>query len=235
MNPMSIVQMVLGGASLAGAILGGQRKTIDINWLREHFGPQAVSDQALQLFHTILNSPMGESIMANAAEQGQQFQRDTARGAAQSGLAGPSGSSGAGIFATSAAKGATDSLQRGVESNFYQMALPAAQNMVSQQLQAYMGAGGPQGYQTPQAMQWQQIGNAAGNTLAMTPLGGQPKDNRSAYGLGSLSLDRQNPNPYQGALNMPQSSSSYLSGSQLYVPRMTNFGSFNNVQPAGGR
>src|ERR1043165_9345784 len=105
---MDPISAILSAASVAGGILGGQRKHIDINWLREKFGAKAISDEAVQLFNHILNSPYGQSIMANAAEQGQQFGRNVNQASAAAGLSGggAGADSGTGIFATSAAQGA---------------------------------------------------------------------------------------------------------------------------------
>jgi hypothetical protein len=151
---------ILAAASLAGAIFGGKRKQIDPVWLEQHFGAGAVTKEAMELFHNILNSSYGQEIMANAAEQGQQFGRDVNRRAAEAGLAGPGGSSGTGIFATSAAQGAGDALQRQASSQFYQLALPAAQQIVQSQLAAYMAGQQGGGFQQPNV--WDKIGTAAG-------------------------------------------------------------------------
>lgn len=167
---MDPITAILAAASAAGKIFGGARKHIDINWLKEKFGAHAVSEEALTLFNSILNSPQGQALMTNAAEQGQQFARDTARNAASAGLAGAGGgSSGAGIFATSAAEGATNAFQRDLSSQLYQASLPVAQQLVNERMQAYLNDFQSNGVPTQSANLWQGIGNAAGTIGAMLP------------------------------------------------------------------
>ena len=166
---MDPVSAILAAASTAGAILGGQRKSLDINWLKQHFGAAAVTKEALQLFNTIINSPHGQSLIASAAEEGQSFARNTAQNAAMAGLqgGGAGADSGAGIFSTSAAQGAGDAFQRDVRSNIWQTALPAAQQMVQDRMQAYLQDRQMGGVQTPGAAMWQQLGTAAGTIGSM--------------------------------------------------------------------
>lgn len=192
---MDPVTAILSAAALAGGILGGQRKQIDVNWLRQHFGPEAVSKEALDLFNNILNSPHGQALMANAAEQGQQFGRNVNKGAAEAGLTGPGGAdTGAGLFATSAAQGATDSFQRGVQSNIYQSALPAAQEMVQGRMQAYLNDRAAGGAPTNSSRFWSSIGNAAGTVGAMLPQQ-SPLQKANTGMTGPLAPQLQNPIP----------------------------------------
>lgn len=161
---MDPVSLILGAASLAGAILGNEKgKTIDPEWLKTHFGAAAVNEQTMELFNKILNSPYGQGVLANASEQAQRFQHETERQAAITGLNGPEGTTGAGIFATSAAQGATDAFQRDARGSFYQMALPIAQQMVQSQMSAYMGDRA----RTAQPDLMSKIGTAAGQIGAM--------------------------------------------------------------------
>ena len=165
---MDPITMILSAASLAGGLLGGKRKMIDPNWLKMKFGPQAVSDEALQLFNNILNSPHGQKIMANAAEQGQSFAREINKRSAEAGLSGAGGaSSGTGIFATSAAQGAGDSFARDERANLYQSVLPAAQQMVQNRMDTYMKDQWGGGSQTNSGRMWSQIGEAAGTVGSM--------------------------------------------------------------------
>lgn len=165
---MDPISAILGAASIAGAIFGTARKHIDPNWLKQKFGAQAISEEALTLFNNLINSPHGQAILANAAEQGQQFQRNVAQQGAQAGITGPGGAaSGAGIFATSAAQGAGDSFQRDVRSNLYQQALPMAQQNVSDRMNAYVNDFQGGGVPTQGANIWNKIGTAAGTVGAM--------------------------------------------------------------------
>lgn len=209
---MDPVSMILGAASLAGAIFGGKRKQIDINWLKQKFGAGAVSAEALELFNNIINSPQGQSIMANAAEQGQQFQRNVNKGAAEAGLTGAGGAStGTGIFATSAAQGATDSFQRDARGQIFQSVLPAAQDIVKSRMDAYLGNLG--GYQTPGAAMWEKVGNAAGVVGSMYTPG-----NKTSEAPMTGPLAPQFPNPIPGGEDRIKNA---LGVSRPMVPRFS--------------
>jgi hypothetical protein len=131
--------MVLNAANIGGGLMQafGKKKarSIDPEWLKQHFGANAVNDQMVQLFNHVLSGPVGQQLMANAAQQGQQFQTDQARGAAAAGM-GPTGGadSGASIFSGAAAGGATNALQRDVKSGIMNNAQSQAQQMVSDRM-----------------------------------------------------------------------------------------------------
>lgn len=191
---MDPVTAILSAAALAGGIFGGQRKHIDPEWLRRHFGPQAVSKEALDLFNNILNSPHGQQLMQNAAEQGQQFSRNVNRSAAQAGLSGAGGAdSGTGIFATNAAQGATDSFQRDIQSQMYQSVMPVAQDMVNNRMSAYLQDFYKNGAPTNAATTWQKIGDAAGSVGSLLPAP-QPKQVNTGM-AGPLAPQMPNPIP----------------------------------------
>src|SRR5258705_1319953 len=238
---MGPAALVLAAASLAGGILGGKRKHIDPEWLKQHFGPGAVSEEALNLFNNLINSPYGQKIMTNAAEQGQQFGRNVNQQAAESGLAGPEGTSGTGIFATSAAQGATDSLQRGVKGDFYQMVLPIAQQMVSERMQAYLNDQQQGGYQTGAAKTWQQIGQAAGTAGAMIPENTQqPQGTQSSVPFSGIPSTLKPPSPYPsfmqaGSAPMKTSMTPNVNPVLPTMQRQSRFDVFRNVQPASTR
>jgi hypothetical protein len=224
MGPAAIV---LGLASLAGGILGGRRKQIDPEWLKQHFGPQAVSEETLALFNSLLNSPYGQRLMSTAAEQGQQFGRDVNLQAAQAGLSGPDASSGTGIFATSAAQGAGNSFQRDVGSQFFQMALPMAQEMVNQRMQAYLR--NIQGYQTPGAALWEKIGEAAGKAGAMLPED-QSSQQKSSVPYSGLPSNLRPDSPYPSWMGPNSSSGGFLNSLSGLAPARQP-----NVNPILGR
>lgn len=139
---MDPVTMALMGASLAGGILSGAggKKTISPEWLKQHFGADAVNEEMISLFNNVLNSPYGQQLMTNAASQGSQFENALRSGTAASGLSGgEGGSSGASIFSDAAAGGATKSLTNQAKSGIFQQVLPVAQSMVQSRLAAYMG------------------------------------------------------------------------------------------------
>jgi len=136
------IALILGAASLAGGIMqaAGGKKMIDPEWLKQHFGAGAVTEEMITLFNQIVNSPYGQQAMSDAASQGTQFESALRSNTAQTGLsAGEGGSSGASIFSDSAAGGATKSLQGQVRSGIFQQTLPIAANIVNSRLAAYMG------------------------------------------------------------------------------------------------
>ncbi len=164
MDPVSALLMA---ASVGGGIMSalGGRKAIDPEWLKQHFGANAVDQEMVDMFNHVINSPVGQQMMTNAATQGQQFQNDTNSAAARAGL-GPGGgaSSGTGIFATSAAQGATNAMQQGVRSNIFQSVMPLAQQMVNNRMNAYLQ--GYYGTQSTQERLGQALGGAAGTALS---------------------------------------------------------------------
>jgi hypothetical protein len=170
MDPISIILTV---ASLAGGILGKKKKYIDPEWLKQHFGATAVSEEAMNMFNTIINSPHGQAIMANAQENGQAFSREIAKKSAMAGLSGggAGADTGTGIFATSAAQGAGDAFARQERGNIYQSVLPAAQQMVSDRMSAYINDQHNGGSETNAGRTWAGIGEAAGTIGSMYSAG----------------------------------------------------------------
>lgn len=139
MDPISLILMSaqMGGGMMESLDKSQKKiKSIDPQWLKQHFGAKAVTDEMMSLFNNILNSSYGQQLMTNAAEQGQQFQTDMARKAAASGF-GPTGgaTSGASIFSEAAAGGATNALQRDAKAGIMQGALTSAQQMVRDRMQ----------------------------------------------------------------------------------------------------
>jgi len=110
-----------------GGIFGKKKKYIDPEELRQKYGPAAVARDTQALSNYILNSPYGQQLMAQAAEQGQGFQTQMAANAAASGLS-PStgGESGASTFATGAASQAQGGLERQTKAGIWQAAMPIA-------------------------------------------------------------------------------------------------------------
>lgn len=135
---MDPVSLLLGAASVGGGLIQalGGRKAIDPNWLKQHFGAQAITAEFQELLNSLVNSPMGQEMMARAAEQGSQFANDVRREQATAGF-GPGGGadSGSSIFAAGTAGGATSALQRGVKSQFAEMAMPIAAQNINNRMQ----------------------------------------------------------------------------------------------------
>lgn len=142
---MDPVTLSLMAASIGGGIMQAtgknKQKSIDPNWLKQHFGAQAVNEEMLTLYNRILNSQYGQQLMAGAAEQGQQFENNVNRQSAAAGF-GPGGGadSGASIFSSAAAGQAGAGLQRGVQGSIMQSALPAAQSLVRDRMNAVVNS-----------------------------------------------------------------------------------------------
>lgn len=148
MVPLALMGLYALQSSGALASIFGkkQRKTVDPQWLSQHFGAQAVNSQLSELFNRAINSVQGQQLMTSAARSGQQFETDEAKRAGAAGL-GPSGGAtgGADIFAGAAAGSAGSALQTQMKSGLMQSMLPVANQMVQDQLGAYMQS---MGYQT---------------------------------------------------------------------------------------
>jgi hypothetical protein len=138
---MDPITLALIGASIAGGIMqsAGQKtpKSIDPEWLKKHFGADAVNEEMISLFNNIINSPYGQQLLTSAAESGQQFETDVARRSAAAGM-GPAGGadSGASIFSGAAAGQAGAGMKRQVKSDVMQQSMQQAQQIVSQRMQA---------------------------------------------------------------------------------------------------
>jgi len=165
---MAAIPYILQGASMLGGVLGTKKKYIDPEYLRKHFGADAVTKRAQELFSKIMSSPYGNQLMSSAAEQGQRLQTDMGARAAASGLSPDTGGqSAASDFATSAAAGATDSLQRAGRAQVYGDTLPLAQQMVDRERELYL-ANNAERNATPST--WQRVGNVASQAAAMFPI-----------------------------------------------------------------
>jgi hypothetical protein len=140
MDPITIGLIATGALGKLGGILGAKkRKQLDPNQLRQLFGAKAVTDEQMELFNRAMGSAQGQKLMTDAAEQGQQYQTDVARRAADAGL-GPSGgaSGGADIFAGAASDQAVGNLQRSTRASLMEAMLPIAQNLVQDRMQAWL-------------------------------------------------------------------------------------------------
>jgi hypothetical protein len=115
-----------------GGLVGKKKKYLDARELERRFGAQAVSERAQKLYQTILASPYGQQLIAQASQAGQEFQTATSRKAAEAGLSPDSGaSSGTSTFATGAAASAASNLEAQQKAGIYGQVLPAAQQMVA--------------------------------------------------------------------------------------------------------
>ncbi len=162
------VPYILQGAAAAGAIIGGgKHRYIDPEYLRQHFGVEAMTKRAQELFQKIMSSPYGNQLMSSAAEQGQRLQTDMGARAAASGLSpDQGGQSGASDFAVSASAGAADSLQREAKAGVYSQAMPAAQAMIDRERELYLANNAAR---NAEPNGWQRLGDAAGKVASMYP------------------------------------------------------------------
>lgn len=204
---MDPITAVLMAASLAGAIKGGDRKFIDENWLKEHFGAHAISEEAKALFAHVINSPQGQQIIGQAAESGQQFGNQVQAQAAQAGLTpGGGASTGTGVFATSAGDSASNAAVSQARGNVYASVLPVAQQIVQDRMATVVGDQQRGGTPTKAANVWSTIGNAAGTALAA---GGAPKE--AAGGAGTALVDSGSGASYQSTVAPSPSISNFRS------------------------
>ena len=166
---MDPVTIILGAAAIAGAIKGSERKYIDPIWLKENYGPMALTREAQELFAHYINSPAGMSIISAAAEGGQAFGRAMEAKAAAAGQTPMTGSStGSSIFATSAGEGASNTAVNQARGAIYQSMFPIAQQNLDSRMQAILSDRAAGGVQTPQSAMWDKVGNAAGVALTAT-------------------------------------------------------------------
>jgi len=131
MNPL----LLLSGLSALGGIFGKKKqKYMSPEMYNQMFGAKAMGARTQELVNQIINSPYGQQLMQNAAEQGQDFQTNLARQSAISGF-GPAGgaTSGASDFAAAGGGGAVSALQRGITSDLWKNAMPIAQGMVQRE------------------------------------------------------------------------------------------------------
>lgn len=162
------IPYLLQGASLVGGIFGRRKqKTMDPEYIRTHFGAEAISNRAQELAQRIMSSPYGQQLMASAAESGQQFQNDMGARAAASGLSPDTGGqSAASDFAVSAAGQAQSANERGARASVFQSSLPIAQDLVANEQAA---AQRQLDVQNAQPTLLGQIGQVAGGAAAMFP------------------------------------------------------------------
>ena len=161
------IPYILQAVSMLGGLMGGKKKYLDPNIMKQKYGARAVAADTQELANQILNSPYGQQLMKSAATSGQGLQSEMAARAAQSGLD-PStgGESGASTFASGAASQAQSGLESGVKSDIWKSAMPiAAQQNQAAMAQEYAN----QETKNAQPSMWQNIGSAAGNAAALFP------------------------------------------------------------------
>lgn len=157
MIPFGLILSALstaGGGILAAS---GGRKALDPAALKRLFGPKAVTDEAMEYYNRMLNSPEGQQMLAGASQQGAQFSNALNDRLAQSGLAGGGATTGVGAFQQAAGSTAGASLERGVKSNIYGNALDQAGQSVAARMNAYLGQ---------PALQEPTMGQTLGSALA---------------------------------------------------------------------
>jgi len=159
-----------------GGIFGRKHKYMDAAEVERRFGAQAVSDRAQKLYQMIHSSPYGQALLAQAAQAGQEFNTQTQRNAAASGLSPETGAtSGASMFATSAGASAASNLENQTNAGIYgNDALPEAQRELQNEMIAAEQA---RAEQNAQPTTFQKIAAAAGQVAGgLTAAGvGAPK------------------------------------------------------------
>jgi hypothetical protein len=161
---MDPVTGILMGASLLGGIISstGGRKTIDPEWLKQHFGPKIVTDETMEYFNRILNSPQGQQMLSQAVSSGQATQNAIESRAAAAGM-GPSGGaqSGSSIFSEAAAGQAPQNAANAVRGDIWSQSFNAAQQAVQNRMGTWAGLYAGQGPTTQEKL-GAAIGGAAG-------------------------------------------------------------------------
>jgi hypothetical protein len=155
MIPAAAVYGILAGAQLLGGIISGKsgRKELSPEFLKQHFGAQAVTADTLEYFNRILNSPTGQNMLAQAVQRGSQFQNEVESRAAATGQgAGGGGSSGASIFGQAAAGSAAQHAAGDIRSDIWSQAFNAAQQGVQARMGAFMSGYANQGPTTGQVI-----------------------------------------------------------------------------------
>jgi hypothetical protein len=163
------VPYVLQGLSALGGIFGKKKKYMDAETLRQLYGPNAVGKDTTELAQYILNSPYGQQLMAQAAEQGQTFQNEMNAKAEAEGLSPDTGGqSAASDFATSSGAAAQAGLERQTRAGITQSAMPIAADMAAARMQAALMQ---QAQQNGDTNLMQRIGAAAGQTAVTLSAG----------------------------------------------------------------
>lgn len=164
---MKAAPYILQGLSALGGVFGKKKKFMDEQTLRQLYGPAAIGKDTTELANSILNSPYGQQLLAQAAESGQGLQTEMAARAAGAGLDPSSGGqSGSGDFAVSAGTQAQSGLERQTRAGIYQSAMPIAADLVGNRMQVALAN---QGEQNATPSPWQRIGAAAGQVAASIP------------------------------------------------------------------
>jgi len=170
---MAVAALALGGASLLGSILGalgGKNKTLDPEVLKRLFGAEAINEETMKLFNTIIGSPYGQNLLREASLRGGQISQGISQRLAAAGLAGGGAETGVGSFAATAGQSAGDLLTSQARSGVFGQAMDAASQIVRDRMAAYTNS---QLQQQGQPSTLQQIGGAlsgaAGIGLAALP------------------------------------------------------------------
>lgn len=162
MIPLALMALMQGGGQLLNIFGKKHRKEIDPEFLKRTFGAGAVNKELMELYNRAINSVQGQQLMTQASQTGQNFQNAVNREAGAAGLgAGGGASGGANIFASGAGSQAAANLQGQEKAGLMQSMLPVAQNLVGEQLRAYMG--GQEMAGQPMPSPWSDFGNLLAN------------------------------------------------------------------------
>jgi hypothetical protein len=138
---MAVLAAVQAAGGIYSAIKGkkGQR-AVDPEVLKKLFGPEAITEEALQMFNATINSPAGQQMMTNAAQSGQSFSNQMQAELGKAGFTGEGSGSPLASFTSAASREAGNSMQRQVRSDMYGNALNAAQQNVGQRMGVWAGS-----------------------------------------------------------------------------------------------
>jgi hypothetical protein len=164
MFPFAMAAMY-GLQALGGVIAGKNgQKTINPDVLKRLFGPQALTAEVMETFHRLINSPMAQQMVTEAAQNGTIAAHAMQSSAAQ--MSGDS-TSGASQFANAAASSAPEQGMANVRKDIAGAAEQIGAQNLRDRMSAYVGS---------QMMQQQQpstgqiiggsIAGAAGNAIA---------------------------------------------------------------------
>jgi len=136
MNPvtLALISSLLTGA---GGLLGKKgQQPIDPEMLKRLFGPNATAEETQQLFALLKNSPAFAAMMSGNAMQGANIANVAAQRTAMSGA----GGSPIAAFLSQAGRGYGATLNRNAQGGLWEQALRAAQQNISQRMQAFTGS-----------------------------------------------------------------------------------------------
>lgn len=136
------VAAALAAITGLGGIIAGKngRKAIDPETLKRLFGVNAINDETIALFNNLINSPVGQQMMTQAAQTGQSFSNDLNAKLGQAGFAGGDAGSPIAAFTGAAGGEAAGNMQRSARAQLFSQALDAATQNVNNRAGIWAGS-----------------------------------------------------------------------------------------------